>query len=486
MPTLQELMPFLQELSQQWLQLTLDNVPYAIALGASVWLLSAIVYNLRLALFKRRLANEQQARQESQTRLDSTQLELEAAQAQANTLSAQLEQSHQELTTRSEQVSSLEQRLQTSQHKLVDGFATLVEKFELIEQLPGKSDSDVAAAWERCNAIIERIGERFSNEQQAKARLQLDVQAEKIKTADKDLLASTLQTRLDKQSEQLAELERVLAEQSNLRAEVDSLKQQLATAQARHTTASTRIAELEKQASTSTVTAVPTSTPHVEVKAAEPEIIDSPIIDTVQPIVEPTPSRIEPAIETKPTTTSIDKPAAVEPEPIPAPSLKQTSSSSQSKWKNLFGNAMQQFSRFDEKLGSPSAADTEPKPDEAIQPEKPEQPAPVVETVQTAEPITRAIAEPQPAPEPPAPVKTETPKAASDKKSWKNMLGNAMQQFAKMDEKLGSPTSVTAVIEEPEEDLPAAIEPTPTPESQDNAPEKASKLGGLFGKLKKK
>ena len=477
MPTLQELMPFLQELSQQWLQLTLDNVPYAIALGASVWLLSAILYNLRIAIVKRRYAREQQAHVETQSRLDTTQQELSASQAQANELSEKLEQSQQALDSKTQQVTTLEQRLQTSQHKLVDGFATLVETFELIEQLPGKNDSDVDAVWQRCGAIIERIGERFGNEQQAKARLQLDVQAEKVKTADKELLVNNLQARLDSQSEQLAQLESAVAEQTTLRAERDNLKLQLANTQAHQAASSARIAELEKQAN-----AMPASAPPVEITAAPaPQVIEAPIIiEAVQPIIEPTPINVEPVIETKP--ASIETPAIVEPEPVPTAPIVEKPATGQSKWKNLFGNAMQQLSSFDEKLGSPSAPGSESKPDDVVQEEKPEQPAPVVEALAAVEQTT----EPQQAPVVPTPVKAEKPKAASDKKSWKNMLGNAMQQFAKMDEKLGTPTSVASVIEEPEEILPAAVDPTPEPQSDGNTPEKASKLGGLFGKLKKK
>lgn len=466
MANLQELMPFFQELSQQWLKLTLDNVSYAIALGTSVWLLSAIVYNLRIALFKRRHVREQQAHAETQNRLDTTQQELTALQTQATEISAQLEQSQQDLTSKSQQISHLEQRLQTSQHQLVDGFATLVEKFELIEQLPSKNDPDGDAVWKRCGAIIDRISERFSNEQQAKARLQLDIQSEKVKATDKELLANNLQARLDSQSERLAQLESNIAEQTTLRAERDQLAQQLANLQSDQAANQVRMTELEQQTRTSI------TEPESSLKVSEPEVLQTPIAEPVELIVEPTPITIEPILEAKQ--------ASVEPKPIattPAAD-KAPTSSDKSKWKNLFGNAMQQLSSLDKKLGSSSeplsSSDSERIAEEEQKPAVPVVKERVIE-----------VKEPQAAPAAPSPVKAEKP-TASDKKSWKNALGNAMQQFAKMDEKLGSPSKVAISVEEAVQDEPAFTESAPKTESQGNPAEQSSKLGGLFGKFKKK
>jgi len=491
MPTLQELMPFLEQLSQQWLQLTLDNVAYAVALGASVWLVSAIIYNLRISAFKRRHVREQQAHQETQTRLESTQQELNAAQAQAGELSTQLEQSQQELGSKTQRIAELEQHLQTSQHKLVDGFASLVEKFELIETLPGKNDSNIEAIWERCNAIIERIGERFGNEQQAKARLQLDVQAEKIKTADKELLANNLQTQLNNQAEQIAQLERSVAEQTALRAELDDVKRQLAGEQARQASASARIAELERQTPT-TATATPLSPAPTVVSdkpAATPAVVERPAAESA--VVAESPTIVnEVAI---PDQSSVEEPAApieipqatvVETTPVqasaaavvesPAPSAN----AGKSKWKNLFGNAMQQLSSIDEKLGSPGTSTAKPVSETPRQETAEVAPVVTIQEPVRVEPVAIDIEKIKP-----APVKVQPATATSDKKSWKNMLGNAMQQFAKMDEKLGSPTTVTPVMAEPQEEQIAVIaEPEPM---TTEATEKKAKLGGLFGKLKK-
>ena len=492
MPTLQELMPFLEQLSQQWLQLTLDNVAYAVALGASVWLVSAIIYNLRISAFKRRHVREQQAHQETQSRLASTQQELNAAQAQAGELSAQLEQSQQELDSKTQRITELEQHVQTSQHKLVESFASLVEKFELIETLPGKNDSNIEAIWERCNAIIERIAERFGNEQQAKARLQLDVQAEKIKTADKELLANNLQTQLNSQAEQIAQLERSVAEQMALRAELDDVKRQLAGEQARQASASARIAELERQTFTTATTLSPAPIVVSDKPAATPAVVERPVAEP--PVVAESPAIVnEVAI---PDQSSVEEPAApieipqatvVETTPVqasaaavvesPAPSAN----AGKSKWKNLFGNAMQQLSSIDEKLGSPGTSTAKPVSE-----------TPIHETAEVAqvttipepvrvEPVAIDVEKPKRAS---APAKDQPATATSDKKSWKNMLGNAMQQFAKMDEKLGSPTNVTPIIEEPQEEQITVIaesEPMAT-----EATEKKAKFGGLFGKLKKK
>lgn len=466
MANLQELMPFFQELAQQWLQLTLNNVSYAVALGASVWLLSAIIYNLRIALFKRRHVREQLAHAETQNRLDAIQQELTALQAQTAEISSQLEQSQQELSDKNQQVSDFAQRLQTNQNQLVDGFASLVKKFELIEQLPSKNDPDGDAVWNRCNAIIERISERFSNEQQAKARLQLDIQSEKVKATDKELLANNLQKELDSQAEKMAQLQSSIAEQTALREERDQLAQQLANLQSDHATTRVRMAELEQQTRTSI------TEPESSLKVSEPEVLQTPIAEPLELIVEPTPITIEPILEAKQ--------ASVEPKPIAtSPTAdKAPTSSDKSKWKNLFGNAMQQLSSLDKKLGSSSeplsSSDSERIAEEEQKPAIPVVKERVIE-----------VKEPQAAPAAPNPVKTEKP-TTSDKKSWKNALGNAMQQFAKMDEKLGSPSKVAISVEEAVQDEPAFTESAPKTESQGNPAEQSSKLGGLLGKFKKK
>lgn len=370
MPNLQELLPFFQALFQEWYLFTLRNIPYALTLALSVWLLTAIAYSFSIAWLKRRGAIETRARIAAETTLAETQQQLLSLREELNATMAKLDQATQLTEVKIHRANDLEQKLLNSNKQLVTGFSTLVSAFEIIENLPTHATVDSEMLWQRCHAIIERIAERFRGEQQAKARLQLDVQVEKSKLADKENLINSLQTRLDSQTEQLAQFDRVQAEQQGLRLELDSVKQQLNLAQEKNRNDSVRIADLEARAASAPLQTQP---PIAEKPVhAEPIIVKAETIKISEPNVEPVPATMIAAkpVEVKPApvievSQTLEAPVKVE----PAQQSKEVDKTAvaavpaaKGKWKGVFGNAMQQFSKLDEKFGGPKTPVAEPEP----------------------------------------------------------------------------------------------------------------------------
>jgi hypothetical protein len=448
MPNLQELLAFFQQLFQQWSELTLLNAPYAITLALTVWLVTAIGYSISLGVVKMRLAREVKARSELQASLDTTQQQLQSVEQQLAESSQQLEQANQQLEAKAQRASNLEQKLLSSNKKLAEGIAVLVEKFELIDNASAQQ-ADADALWQRYSAIIGRVGERFQSEQQVKARLQLDVQAEKSKLADKDASIANLQGRLDSQTQRLAELEQAASEQQNLQQELETFKQRLLIAQDKHRGDSARILELEKSAGRGGVQAAATV-------AVEPAVRQ----EAPRPVVQvPTPVQYAAVVEEVSVAPVADEQAAaaVAPEVV----VKQaTPAKATGKLKGLFGNAMEKFSKFDEKLGSPTAPKAEVA--EAVA-------APAEEVI---EPIAAVEPEQPVAEAPPAVV---TSPAAGFANKLGGMLGSLKKAPAK---------PAVELVTDPE---PVAVDVAEIPEAPqtNEVGKKPGKLGGLLGKFKK-
>ena len=441
MPNLQELVPFFQQLFQEWTQFTLDHAPYAITLALSVWLLTAIGYSFSIAWMKRKMRQEQQAHAETRNTLDATQQQLNGLQEQFNSTNEQLAQTSQQLETETKRADSevqraneWEQKLVAGNKRLAQGFASLVEKFELIENLPSQIGTDADALWQRCDAISERLIERLQNEQQAKARLQLDVQAEKTKLVDKEIALNNLQSQLSEQTQQVAKLQAAVVDLDLLRNEVDSLKRQLNVAIEKPRVEPTRVVEPE--------TPVAPQRPAVEAPMANIAVEVEPAPEVAAP---PAPKPV-PVPEQEEIVVTEQPKAAVAPSQSEADENK-------SKWKSLFGKA--------KKTDSAAA-------------EKPVQPEPVV---LKSEPMLQ---------------KPAAQESAAAKSAKKSKWGGLMEQFSKLDEKLGSPTTpkVRAEVQVEAAILPAesAPEPVLVPEivdDQQSDKNAAGKLGGLLGKFKK-
>lgn len=453
MPNLQELLPFYQQLFQQWSELTLLNAPYAITLALSVWLVTAIGYSISIGVIKMRLAREEKARGELQASLDEVRQQLQTSATELAASNQQLEQVNQQLETKTQQAGQLEQKLSSSNKQLAEGIAALVEKFELIDNAPSQQ-TDADALWQRYNAIVARAGERFLSEQQVKARLQLDVQAEKSKLADKDASIANLQGRLEIQTQKLAELEQAASELQGLQQELQTLKQRLLIADDKRRADSARILELEKSAGPA---AAPVAAVAVAVEPVVRQEAPRPVVESPAVVSIPVAAVVE---EVAAVPLAVEQVAAATPESSTQPAAAKAPG----KLKGLFGNAMERFSKLDEKLGSPTA----PKSPNA---EEVAEPAAVVEEI-----IEVAAVEPeQPAAE------TPVAPAASQAGGFANKLGGMLGGLKK------KPAQVAAepVVEAEPAVVAVETEQTPQVPQVNDSGKKPGKLGGLLGKFKK-
>lgn len=483
MENLQNLEPALQALWPRWQQLTLDNVDYAAVLVVSVWLLTAIFYSIRLSFSKKTLARAIAAGNTLQANLENAEAQNQSLQQQLTETTAQFSEAQQAAAAESERASALEQRLQAVNAKLADSVAQLAERFELnVPNLPGAQAENLLSEY---SAVVARVAERFHSEQQAKTQLQLTLHAEVAKVAEKEMLATSLQHRLDTQTQELAKLEMAIERYEAAQRQFEAEKAQWQAAQVqeqqqaealrlaeleRQQTEILRAAELEKQrqqleaqrAVQARQAAIDLQSPVEPVK--QPEIVE--VSAPVPPVVvkpEPTPEPVvveAPIVETPVVTTApiVEKPvvkasaATVE--------TKAAKAAAPAKAKGFFGRTIEKFAKMDEKLGFQAQPKVQLE-EAAIEPAQAAEPQPVA-------PVSAA---PQP--------EVVSAKPAADQKDAGigKKMGGLLGGFKKSPaEKPAEQTQAPAAAPEPVE---AAIPPA-------SAAKPANTITGLFGKLKGK
>ncbi len=436
MENLQKLMPYFQDQLAQWYQLTLEKPDYAAAVAISVWLLIAIFYSIRIAFIKKDITRLTKANAGIQAELAEAKEKAESAQQQLAEVNLQLQSAEQAAESEKQRGESLEQRLAASNQELAASLAKLVESFELsLHNLPA-ADSDQLISENQ--SVIERVSERFKNEQQAKTQLQLSFHAESAKLAEKEMLITSLQHRLDSQTQQLAQMELAIEqyEAAQRQLQVDR-EQQLAQAMAK------------QQAQLEAAKVAESKAKQQETKFAQAAFAAA---EQAGAAVKPMEKTAE-AAPVAPAPKAEAAKVAVE---------KKAEESEGVKFKGLFGKAMEKFASMDQKLGSSSEAKPSAESQAAAEVAKPAEPEPV-ETVQ-AEP------------------KAEQKKPSGVGSKMSGLFGGFKKSKAK-----------EAVADKPTEVVETLVE-----ESRDDAEKKAggdesgksgkkmqSQLSGLFGKLKK-
>lgn len=365
MEALQKLVPYYQELLQNWYQLTLDNREYAICLAVSVWLITAVFYSIRIGFLKRSNAKLLKDKTATQTSLDETKEELQTLQQQYTEANERMEQAVEKAETES-------QHLQASNNQLANSLATMVDCFELNQHnLPAAESENLLTEYE---AVVARVLERFQTEQQAKTQLQLTFHAETAKLAEKEMLVSSLQNRLDTQTQQLAKLELAIEHYEDAQRQLEADKQQLAKDMQTRQDEVAQALALEKQnlaAIHSQAQAVlvdnyaePVTNPDISKKAVE--------INQPEPVkTEPkSPAPISPVSE-----TSTKQPTETKSQP----------DDSGNKMKGLFGKAMDKIAKMDEKMGSSGKVDAKSDQSEVAAAQSVAEPVTKVESVELAE-----------------------------------------------------------------------------------------------------
>ena len=452
MENLQKLMPQLQELLQQWYELTLHNQEYAICLAVSVWLITAILYSIRIGFLKRDTAKIVKAKHEVQAQLDAANAQLQTLQQEVTQATEKMQAAEQTAQTESQRAADLEQRLQKSNQQLADSVANLVDCFELNQhQLPKANADNLLTEYE---AIVARVAERFQNEQQAKTQLQLNYHAETAKLAEKEMLISSLQNRLDTQTQQLAKLELSIEKYESAQRQLETDKQYLAAEMQK------RQAELARHESA------------LEAEKQRMPAPEAPKVDlsTEQAITRSAPAPEQQKVEAAQATTIEPKVPEIkvsQPEPVvertadnKAQPSKKVEKSDEGKKKGFFGRAMDKISQMDQKLGTQATVAPEPE---------------LVE----AEPPREEASRPEPTPKP-------SLEAEDDKTPVAEKLASAAEDMsAKFSGLFGSRKNKSKAdkLKVDNEAVPAA---QPLAQEKKSEAKKANKLSGLFSKLKKR
>lgn len=275
---MEKYLPFIKDLLSEWYLFTLSNPLYAATLAAAVWLLTAMLYSIRIASLKRgKNASEkagiesfnavQQQLQQNQEELAATVLQMEKAQAAVQDETRRALALEQLIYQRNQQVAGIIQSLATS--------------FDLGERpLLASEDVKADSLWQQHDKVINQLTDRLRSEQKAKIELQQTFQAETAKLAEKDALLEVLQATLATHTNQLSRLEQALEEHKSILQQQDNAQQALSESLKKHQAEAARPAE-PKPTSPEPEIVRPVNTLQAPVQAAEIPAIEEPV--AVQP-----------------------------------------------------------------------------------------------------------------------------------------------------------------------------------------------------------
>jgi len=375
---MEKYLPFIKALLSEWYLFTLNNPLYAAALATAVWLLTAMLYSIRIASIKRgKVAGEKAAAKN----LNAAQQQLQHTQEELAATIEQTEKAQNAVQDESQRALALEQLIYQRNQQIAGTIQSLATSFDLGERpLPATEDVKADSLWQQHDKVITQLIERLRTEQQAKVELQQTFQAETAKLAEKESLLEALQTILASHTNQLSRLEQALDEQKAILQQQNDAQQTLSASLKTYQPAVSRPVEPEPepfravrtwqqpiQQQESPAIAEPLIAQTAENHKVEP-IIGEPLIgeqpvatrwqNEVEPIIEApqvatrwqdeqAPIAIDPAFEAA-TPTSSDDIAPQQPDqemPSESLDLEQQSApakGSLGKIKNLFGKPKQQ------------------------------------------------------------------------------------------------------------------------------------------------
>jgi hypothetical protein len=246
-------LPIIQATLFDWYQLTLANPLYAAALAATVFLLTAIVYSLRIGSLNRKNIASEKARIDMENalnaELDSARQQKEQMQEELTAATEHLEKAKQSAQKETERAAKHEELLNQRNKQVSAIIQTLATSFDLGERpVPVMGDIKAEGLWQQHDRVITLLSTRLRSEQQAKNELQHSYQAETAKRAEKEALVETLQTRLSAQAGEFSKLEQALEEQKTLlQQQQDAAQQVLSQTLEKHGADLARLSELEQQ-----------------------------------------------------------------------------------------------------------------------------------------------------------------------------------------------------------------------------------------------
>ncbi len=207
-------LPLIKSMLSDWYLFTLDNALYATVLAATVWLLSAILYNIKIASLKRAKNASEKVANEN---LNAMQQQLQQSQEHLVATVEEKEQNQSAIDKETQRALVLEQLIYQRNQQIAGVIQLLASNFDLGERpLLASEDFKAEALWQQHDKVISQLIERLRTESKAKIELQQACQIETAKVAEKEGLLKLLQATLDTHTHQLSNLEQALDEQKTI------------------------------------------------------------------------------------------------------------------------------------------------------------------------------------------------------------------------------------------------------------------------------
>jgi chromosome segregation ATPase len=243
-------LPIIKTILSDWILLTLNNPWYAAALATVVWLLTAIIYSIKVASLKKKNIASEKARIEMQNNLNTAQQQMQKMQEELTANTGQMQKDKQLAQNEAQRAAGLEEQLSQRNKQIAGIIQSLATSFDPGERpLPVTEDVKAEGLWQQHDRVITLLTTRLRSEQQSKIELQKSYQTETLKRAEKEALIETLQTTLATQASQVSKLEQALEEQKSiLQQQQDKAQQVLSQTLEKHLSELARFTELEQQA----------------------------------------------------------------------------------------------------------------------------------------------------------------------------------------------------------------------------------------------
>ncbi|MDD2658923.1 MAG: hypothetical protein PHY54_04470 [Methylococcales bacterium] len=243
-------LPIIKTTLSDWALLTLNNPYYAVALAAVVFLLTAILYSIRVASLNKEIVAGENKSIEIQNNLNSVQQKMQLIQEELAANNELMQKESQAARKEADRAAKLEELLSQRNKQIAGIIQSLHTSFDLGERpVPVMGDTKAEGLWQQHDRVINLLITRLQSEQQAKTQLQQSYQAETVKRAEKEALLETLQTTLSAQASQVSKLEQALEEQKSiLQQQQDQAQRVLSQTLEKHLAELARLTELEQQA----------------------------------------------------------------------------------------------------------------------------------------------------------------------------------------------------------------------------------------------
>jgi hypothetical protein len=302
---MENFLPLIQTTLTEWLQLTIDHPLYAAVLVITVWIVSALLYSIKIAGLTKKNTVSEQIKIVAETNLNKAQQQLQQAQDQLATDTEQQVQSQKLADTEKQRALIAEQQLIKRNQQIGAIIQNLASSFDIGQRpLPVTEDLKSDDLWQQHDKVIQQLIERLRIEQLAKTELEKFYQAEKEKVAATDAQLASLQAKLVNQDSLATTLQQELTI-TPIVAVASSIAVEQATPDSSNTKSDDQTAEklksLFKKPDQQQLTIAPAQT------------VTPPVVTV---LVENKPSEVkpEPAIESKPVAVEekFEKPSNVD------------------------------------------------------------------------------------------------------------------------------------------------------------------------------